>query len=102
MISAGEIKNEAVVEKRQEPYVYYVRNEPIMPAALNVFTIFNKHGRAVLLARGNGIPGAVAIANILVEKMLNRVAKIEHILLDSENEYGKRMISTIEISIVKI
>lgn len=101
MISTGEIKEEIRAGRRTEPYVYYVRNEPVMQAALDVFTLINKHGRSVLLAKGSSIPGAVAIANIIVEKMLNRVATIERILLDSEMELGKRMLSTIEIIIVK-
>lgn len=97
MISMEDTKQIA----ERPPYIYYVRNDPIMPAALDVFTLFNKHGRAVLLAKGMTIPSAVAIANIIVEKMLHNACKIEHIKLDSESEFGKRMISTIEISIIK-
>ena len=84
------------------PYTYFVRDSPIMPAALDVFTIINKHGKAILMAKGFNIPGAVAIANIIVEKMLHKTCKLDHIKLDSESEFGKRMISTIEISISKI
>lgn len=83
------------------PYTYFVRNDPIMPAALDVFTIINKHGRALLMARGLNIPAAVAIANIIVEKMLHGACKTEYIKLDSIDEVGKRMLSTIEISIIK-
>jgi DNA-binding protein len=85
------------------PHVYRVRNEPIMQAALNVFMLINKHRRGTLLAKGNSIPNAVAIANIIVEKMLHGACLIEHITLDSENSnvFGKKMLSTIEISIVK-
>jgi DNA-binding protein len=55
------------------------------------------------MAKGSSIPNAVAIANIIVEKMLHRACSIEHILLDSENAnvFGKRMLSTIKISLVK-
>lgn len=97
MISMEETKQIA----QPPPYIYHVRNDPIMPAALDVFTIVNKHGRATLLAKGMNIPGAVAIANIIVDKMLHGSCKIEHIKLDSESEFGKRMLSTIEISILK-
>ena len=97
MISMEDTKQIA----QHPPYTYFVRNEPIMPAALDVFTIFNKHGKVVLLAKGMTIPSAVAIANIIVEKMLHNACKIEHIKLDSESEFGKRMISTIEISIIR-
>lgn len=97
MISMEDTKQIA----QHPPYTYFVRNEPIMPAALDVFTIFNKYGKVVLLAKGMNIPSAVAIANIIVEKMLHNACKTEHIKLDSESEFGKRMLSTIEISIVK-
>lgn len=102
MISTGETSNEIKSDvKKPEHHVYYVRNEPVMQAALDVFTTLNKYGEIVLLARGNSIPAAVAIANIIVDKMLHRSCTIKHILLDSESEYGKRMISTIEIMIAK-
>ncbi|MFM8658832.1 MAG: DNA-binding protein [Candidatus Nitrosotenuis sp.] len=83
------------------PYTYFVRNNPIMPAALDVFTILNKHGKALLLAKGLDIPAAVAITNIIVEKMLHKSCKTDYIKLDSEDVVGKRMLSTIEISISK-
>ncbi|HIH07498.1 MAG TPA: hypothetical protein HA236_04455, partial [Candidatus Nitrosotenuis sp.] len=45
-------------EKRSEhpPYAYFVRDAPIMPSALDVFTIINKHGKAILFAKGLNIP----------------------------------------------
>ncbi|RJQ23194.1 DNA-binding protein [Candidatus Parcubacteria bacterium] len=101
MISIEGIQNPDQVSPKNEPYVYYVRGEPLMQAALDVFTLINKHGKSILLAKGNSIPSAVAIANIIVEKMLNRVCIVEHITLDSENIYGKKMLSSIEISLVR-
>ncbi|MEO9309008.1 MAG: DNA-binding protein [Nitrososphaera sp.] len=100
MISMEEVNNQVVSD---QPYNYYVRNDPIMQSALDVFTLINKHNKVVLLAKGNSIPNAVAVANIIVEKMLNGACKIQRILLDSENAnvFGKRMLSTIEISIIK-
>jgi len=101
MISMEGIQNPDQVSPKNEPYVYYVRDEPLMQAALYVFTLINKHGKSILLAKGNSIPSAVAIANIIVEKMLNRVCTVEHITLDSENIYGKKMLSSIEILLVR-
>jgi DNA-binding protein len=97
----GETQKSDQVSPKSEPYVYYVRDEPLMQAALDVFTLINKHGKGILLAKGSSIPSAVAIANIIVEKMLNRVCIVEHITLDSENIYGKKMLSSIEISLIK-
>lgn len=102
MISMGEVSEQKESTRREEPYVYFVRNAPVMQAALDVFTLINKHSKGILLAKGNSIPSAVAIANIIVEKMLNRNSTIKHILLDSEIEAGKRMLSTIEILIEKV
>jgi DNA-binding protein len=104
MISMEETKQNTETQKQtDQPHVFYVRNEPIMPAALDVFMLINKHGKGLLKAKGNTIPSAVAIANIIVEKMLHNSVSIERITLDSENTdaFGKRMLSTIEISIIK-
>jgi DNA-binding protein len=103
MISMGETQKHDQTSPNNQPYTYYVRDEPIMQAALDVFTLINKYGKSVLLAKGSSIPNAVAIANIIVEKMLHRVCIVEYIALDSENSniFGKRMLSTIEISLVK-
>lgn len=99
----GETLTPDPVSEKNQPYIYYVRDEPLMQAALDVFTLINKHGKGVLLAKGRSIPSAVAIANIIVEKMLHRTCSIESITLDSENSnvFGKKMLSTIEIVIVK-
>lgn len=96
-------QNTETVKQPDQSHVFYVRNEPIMPAALDVFMLINKHGKGLLKAKGNTIPSAVAIANIIVEKMLHNSVSIERITLDSENTdaFGKRMLSTIEISIIK-
>jgi DNA-binding protein len=102
MISTGEAQTNETAHQVQS-YVYHVRNEPIMQAALDVFTLINKYGKGILFAKGNSIPSAVAIANIIVEKMLHRACMIDHITLDSENarSFGKKMLSTIEIAIIK-
>ncbi len=96
-------QNTETVKQADQSHVFYVRNEPIMPAALDVFMLINKHGKGLLKAKGNTIPSAVAIANIIVEKMLHNSVSIERITLDSENTdaFGKRMLSTIQISIIK-
>ena len=55
-----------------------------------------------LKARGNSIPNAVAVANIITEKMLVGSTKIEKINLDTVAEAGiGSMTSTVEIIINK-
>lgn len=102
MISMGQTQNSDQTPINNEPYVYYVRDEPIMKAALDVFSLINKHGKGLLLAKGNYIPSAVSIANIIVEKMLHNTCKVKRISLDSDNEFGKRMLSKIEILLQKV
>lgn len=83
-------------------FVFYVGNDSIMKNAVDLIPHFGKSGKIVLKAKGNAIPNAVAIANILTEKMLKGISKIKKINVDSEaiHEMG-RTTSTIEIVISK-
>jgi len=82
---------------------FHVRNDQVMKSSINVLTKIGKTGKVVLQARGNMIPSAVAIANILTEKILKGNSKIDHIKVDSFiSDDDGRMISTIEITLLKI
>ena len=83
-------------------YVFYVGHDSIMKNAVDLIPHFGKSEKIVLKAKGNSIPNAVAIANILTEKILKGRLKIQKINVDSEAilEMG-RMTSTIEIVISK-
>ncbi len=79
-----------------------IRNAPVMQVAVNVLSVLGKKGKVILNARGNSIPNAVAVANILTEKMMKGNSKIQDITLDSDIPSGVgRMISTIRIVLVK-
>ena len=81
---------------------YFVKDESAMTGALDVLTAMDASKRAVLLAKGNLIPNAVAIANIVTENMLKGNSKIENIKLDSViSEEDGQMISNIEIILTK-
>ena len=81
---------------------YFVKDESVMTGALDVLTALDASKRVVLLAKGNLIPNAVAIANIVTENMLNGNSKIEDIKLDSViSEEDGQMISNIEIILTK-
>ena len=81
---------------------YFVKNESVMTGALDVLTALDASKRVVLLAKGNLIPNAVAIANIVTENMLKGNSKIEDIKLDSViSEEDGQMISNIEIILTK-
>jgi len=91
-------------DSNQDPseFVFFVKNDPVMQNAVDLIPHFGKSSKIILKARGNSIPNAVAIANILSEKFLKGNAEIQKIIVDSEigQEMG-RMISSIEITISK-
>jgi len=89
------------VQKDQLP-IFIVKNEPVMIEAINVISLLGKSNKAVLRAKGNSIPNAVAIANIITEKMLKGNSKVQNIILDTDMPAGiGKMLSTIEIILQK-
>ena len=92
--------------KRSETNVdkdsFFVKDESVMTSALDVLTAISSSKRVVLMAKGNLIPNAVAVANILTENMLKGNSKIQDIKLDSViSEEDGQMISNIEIILIK-
>jgi len=89
------------VQKEQLP-IFNVRNEPVMIEAINVITLLGKSNKAILRAKGDAIPNAVAIANIITGKMLKGNSKVQSIFLDTDMPAGiGKMLSTIEIILQK-
>jgi len=103
MLMEGTTQNTDDSIQQNDDFVYNVYNEPVMRSAVDVLSILGKFNKVLLKAKGNSIPNAVAIANIITEKMLKGNSKIEKIILDSEEvkEMG-RVFSTIEILVLKI
>ena len=82
--------------------VFTVNSQSVMMDAVNVLSILGKSNKAILRAKGNSIPNAVAVANIIVEKMLKGNSKIQKITVDSEIPSGVgKMLSIIEIVLQK-
>jgi len=83
--------------------VMEIRNDPVMQSALDALAIFGKYNEIIIKAKGNSIPNAVAVANILKDNMLKGKSKIHKITVDSEpiQEMGRTM-SNIEIILTKI
>jgi DNA-binding protein len=79
-----------------------IHNDPIMQSALDILSILGKHNEVTIRAKGNSIPNAVAVANIITENMLKGNSKIHKITVDSEpiQELG-RASSNIEIILKK-
>ena len=81
---------------------YFIKNESVMTSALDVITAMSSSKRVVLMAKGDLIPNAVAVANIVTENMLKGNSKIQDIKLDSViSEEDGQMISNIEIILTK-
>lgn len=80
--------------------VFDVYNDPVMRTAADVLEQLSGSDTLVLKARGDSIPNAVAVANILTENMMYGVLKLDGIHVDSDESDG-RMISTIEIALAK-
>jgi len=88
--------------KGQEQTEINIGNDPVMLTAVDVVSKLMIQDKISLKARGNSIPSAVAVANIITEKMLVGSTKIEKINLDTVAEAGiGNMTSTVEIIIIK-
>ena len=88
--------------KGQEQTEINIGNDPVMLTAIDVVSKLMIQDKISLKARGNSIPSAVAVANIITEKMLVGSTKIEKINLDTVAEAGiGDMTSTVEIIIKK-
>ena len=86
----------------QEQTEINIGNDPVMLTAVDVVSKLMNQNKISLKARGNSIPNAVAVANIITEKMLVGSTKIEKINLDTVSEAGiGNMTSTVEIIIKK-
>jgi len=84
--------------------IMIIQRRPIMMAALDVLSALGNSKKITLKARGDTIPNAVAIANIITEKMLKGNSRISDILVDSEygkDQYSSTLISTIQIVLTK-
>jgi DNA-binding protein len=73
-----------------------------MTGAVEVLSQISSSTRIVLKAKGDLIPNAVAVANIVTENMLKGNSSIQNIKLDSviSKEDGQ-MTSNIEITLIK-
>ena len=89
--------------EKSDDTIINIGNDPVMQSAIDVLSILGKKHRVILKSRGNSIPNAVAVANIITEKMLKGNSKIQKINLDTVAAPGiGSMTSTIEIILYKI
>ena len=72
--------------KRSENQVddtYPVKDQSVMTEALEVLTQLSSNKKIILIAKGDLIPNAVAVANIVTENMLKGNSSIQEIKVDS-------------------
>jgi len=100
-----EIKEENGQEqiKTTKDSVIVIYDDPVMQSALDAISILGKYGEITIKAKGNSIPNAVAVGNIITENIMKGNSKIHRITVDSEpiQELG-RTLSNIKIILRKI
>jgi len=88
---------------KSEIAIITIGSDPVMQSSIDVLSILGSKNQVILRAKGNSIPNAVAIANIITEKMLKGNSKVQKITLDTVSAAGiGKMTSTIEIILNKI
>ena len=88
---------------KSDDAIITIGNDPVMLLAVDVLSILGKKDQVILRAKGNSIPNAVAVANIITEKMLKGNSKVGKITVDTEAAAGiGSMTSTVEIILNKI
>ena len=103
MEGTNELQGQEQTNSTSDTTSVNIGNEPVMQSAVDVLALMGKKNQVTLKAKGNSIPNAVAVANIITEKMLNGNSKVEKINLDTLEAAGiGKMTSTIEIILKKI
>ena len=75
-------------------------DEPIMNIAFDALEMIRKNRKIIVKGKGEMCSKAVAVSNILTERMLKETAKIGKIDVDSEMSDDGQLISTIKLAIV--
>ena len=83
--------------------VYEVQKEPVMLQALEVLSNLGKNEEITITGKGDSIPDAITVANILTNNLLKGNSEIRQTMVGSEpiSEMG-RMLSNITIILRKI
>ena len=101
MDETAESSGQEQTEKSEQATIQ-IGNYPVMESAIDVLSILGNKKKVILQSRGNSIPNAVAVANIITEKMLKGNSKVQKINLDTVSAAGiGDMTSTIEIILIK-
>ena len=91
---------ESNISEASEKFV--ITDKPVMELVMDVLQILNKIGKITIKGKGESCPATVSVANIITQNMLSGNSKTEKISVCSETLDDGRLISTIEIMIIKI
>ena len=81
--------------------IFLIDNDgPVMNIAFDALEIIRKNKKIIIKGKGEMCSKAVAVSNILTERMLKETAKFGKIDVDSEMLDDGQLISTIELVIV--
>ena len=81
--------------------IFLIDNDgPVMNIAFDALEIIRKNKKIIIKGKGEMCSKAVAVSNILTERMLKETAKFEKIDVDSEMLDDGQLISTIKVAIV--
>ena len=81
--------------------IFLIDNDgPVMNIAFDALEIIRKNKKIIVKGKGEMRSKAVAVSNILTERMLKETAKFEKIDVDSEMLDDGQLISTIKLAIV--
>ena len=80
---------------------FLITNDPVMMVAMDVLEVLNKIGKITIKGKGELCPATVSVANIITQNILKGITKTEKISVESEILDDGRLISTLEIMIIK-
>ena len=89
------------LDDNPEGKIITIYQQDIVPCALDLLTDIVKFTTVTLVAKGQAIPTAVAVANIVTENMMKGNSKIVNIIVDSEEEKDRPLVSLIRITLAK-
>ncbi len=79
-----------------------INQQPVLDCALEILPELVQHKTVTLRAKGDSIPVAVGIANVITENMMKGNSVIKNIVVDSESQGNNGpLVSIIEITITK-
>ena len=81
--------------EKSEDAIINIGNEPVMQSAIEVLPILGNKNKVILKARGHAIPNAVAVANIITEKIVFSKLAIKILTVSSVLDFSRATLITL-------